>query len=388
MRQILSALLNIAQRTGRLTIAEATAIYNGLWMLLFVAGTSVVGAFLMNAFFDWRTPSLVLAIVFAVATIYLWWKPLHILFFASTGGLWGVVRRIVADGSVATEVEEALNKYLSLLKWVLLAGVTLLFIVGTLPFKENPSAMLPFVVSLIVMALLTMIWPEIFKGTIMRRVVYVYALVVMEMSITSLIPGVVWMKYTGWDPNRFKLSGVESELYKLHKTEREIADQSRAREIARITEKVKRGENLSEAEKQIVKDATESTLRPEEKKPREVAQATTGKLCWQETEKGTGWRKDVKNEKGCFGAKILENEKTHLLVKYKTKDGHGTCDWDKLKDPQYGEWKEVGRNNGGNCMLTQVSRELFTGWFESHYDTKGRHIPGYRDKYFVELRLN
>ena len=128
-------------------------------------------------------------------------------------------------------------------------------------------------------------------------------------------------------------------------------------------------------------------------KPKGVAQAatkaaTTGKFCWYETEKGTGWQKDVKNESGCFSGKILEYDKTHLLVKYKTKDGYGTCDWDKLKDPQYGEWKEVGRNNGGNCMLTQVSEKLFTGWFESHYDTKGRYIPGYRDKYYVELRLN
>ena len=134
-------------------------------------------------------------------------------------------------------------------------------------------------------------------------------------------------------------------------------------------------------------------MMSEPEKPKGVAQAatkaaTTGKFCWYETEKGTGWQKDVKNESGCFSGKILEYDKTHLLVKYKTKDGYGTCDWDKLKDPQYGEWKEVGRNNGGNCMLTQVSEKLFTGWFESHYDTKGRYIPGYRDKYYVELRLN
>lgn len=124
-------------------------------------------------------------------------------------------------------------------------------------------------------------------------------------------------------------------------------------------------------------------------KPQGVAQiATTGVFCWYETEKGTGWYKNTKKEIGCFGAKILEHDQTHLLVKYTDQGVSGTCDWDKLKDPQYGEWKETGRNNGGDCMLTQVENKLFTGFFISHYDTKGRYIPGYRDKYYVELRLN
>lgn len=294
-------------------------------------------------------------------------------------GILGKIKRIF-PGKTGEENKKNLT-------WAFFVGAVVLLIIITLPIEGNHEAIFPLVVALMVLVLISTVWPETFKSTVMRWAIYIYALVVMDLCFMNLFP-VLMVKHAHFDPDWLKTTLVEKELYKLHKTEREIADQSRAREIARITEKVKRGENLSETEKQVVKDATESTLRQEEKKPREVAQATTGKLCWQETEKGTGWRKDVKNEKGCFGAKILENEKTHLLVKYKTKDGHGTCDWDKLKDPQYGEWKEVGRNNGGNCMLTQVSRELFTGWFESHYDTKGRYIPGYRDKYFVELRLN
>ncbi len=169
-------------------------------------------------------------------------------------------------------VGEGVRKYL---KWILLVGVTLLLIVLTLPIEKNHGVLLPLVVAFMVIVLLTMIWPETFKSTVMRWVIYIYALVVIDMSLMSLFP-VFMMKYAHFNPDWLKTTLSESETYKFHEVEREKADKSRAQKIAQLTERIKRGENLSEAEKQIIReeDAKMGMIRPE--KPSGVAQSVTG----------------------------------------------------------------------------------------------------------------
>lgn len=137
---------------------------------------------------------------------------------------------------------------------------------------------------------------------------------------------------------------------------------------------------------------------PEEKKQTAVSKTSatatqmgiTGKLCWRETEKSMGGNKGMNYKRGCcFSAKMLEYTPTYLLIKFTVGRVSGTCEWDKLKDPQYGEWKQTGwPTNGGRCMLIRESPGTFTGWFESHYNTKGEYLPGYQDKYYVDFKIN
>lgn len=283
MRALLASLIRIAQRTGRFTVAQATDIYNGLWRIIGFALLACVAAFVMNAGLGWTTPSLVLAIVFAIAAVYMWAKPLHILVVAGTG----LARSIATDAALAIEVKGVLRTYLSFLKWVLLAGVTFLFITGTVPFKEHPGTILPILVALGVIGLFTWAWPKLFVGTWGRKIIYGFAVVIVAYSFGNLIPGAVWAKYTGWDPATAKPTATADRLYRLDKTERELADADRAKELERITEKVKRHEDLSPSDKEVVAKARQSqvsekpaapahvTLRPAEIPLASVAQPKT-----------------------------------------------------------------------------------------------------------------
>lgn len=267
MRALLVALVRIAQRTGRFTVAQATDIYNGLWRIIGFALLACVAAFVMNAGLGLTTPSLVLAIVFAIVAVYVWAKPLHILVVAGAG----LARSIATDAALAVEVEEVLRTYLSFLKWVLLAGVTFLFITGTISFKEHPGTVLPILVALGVYGLFTWAWPDVFTGTWGRRLVYWYAILVIALSFGNLIPGAVWAKYTGWDPTTVKPTATADKLYRLDKTERERDDADRAKELERITDKIKRHEELTEAEEQFVIKARQSQVKP----PAPVVHATS-----------------------------------------------------------------------------------------------------------------
>lgn len=256
MRALLASLIRIAQRTGRFTVAQATDIYNGLWRIIGFALLACVAAFVMNAGLGWTTPSLVLAIVFAIAAVYMWAKPLHILVVAG----FGVVSRIATDAALAIEVEGVLRTYLSFLKWALLAGVTFLFITGTVPFKEHPGTILPILVALGVIGLFTWAWPKLFVGTWGRKLVYGFAVIIVAYSFGNLIPGAVWAKYTGWDPTTAKPTATADRLYRLDKTKRELADADRAKELESITAKIKRGEKLDAADEKVIADARQSQV--------------------------------------------------------------------------------------------------------------------------------
>lgn len=265
MRAILAALIQLAQRTGRFTVAEATAIYNGLWIVVGLALLACAAGFVMNERFGWTAPSLVLAIVFAIVALYLWAKPLHILIVAG----FGLANRITGDPTLADEVEKVFEKYLNLLKWVLLVGVTFLFITGTISFKENPGAVLPFLVALGVIGLFKWLWPNVFPGATGRKVVYGYAILVVALSLGSLIPGAVWVKYMpyGWDPLTAKPTDTEEALYRLNQKRREIADADRATELNRITSKVDRREALTQSEERFIADAERSQSKKDSDRP-------------------------------------------------------------------------------------------------------------------------
>lgn len=264
MRALLTSLINIAQRTGRFTVAQATDIYNGLWRIIGLALLACVAAFVMNAVLGWTMLSLMLAIVFAIATVYLWAKPLHILVVAG----FGVASRIATDTTLATEIEGVLRTYLSFLKWMLLAGVTFLFITGTVSFKENPGAVLPILVALGVYGLFTWAWPDLFAGTWGHKLVYWYAILVIALSFGNLIPGAVWAKYTGWDPATVKPTATADRLYRLDKTERELADADRAEKLESITDKIKRHEALTEEDKKVVAEARQVSEKPSASAPK------------------------------------------------------------------------------------------------------------------------
>ncbi|MBI4065847.1 hypothetical protein HY412_01470 [Candidatus Kaiserbacteria bacterium] len=265
MRAILAALTHLAQRSGRFTVAEATALYNGLWMVLGFAFLACVVAFWVNVDFGLRWPSLLIAIFFGITAVYLWAKPLHILVVAGVG----LAKKVITDATLADEVEKVLEKYLDILKWVLLVVVTFLFFTGTVSFRGSMGSILPILVGLGVVGILMWMWPKVFSGTWGRRIVYGYAILVIVLSFGSLVPGPVWVKYMpyGWDPTNAKPTNTEEALYRLSQKRLEIADADRATELNRITNKVDRREALTKAEERFIADAERSQSKKDSGRP-------------------------------------------------------------------------------------------------------------------------
>lgn len=289
MRALLVALRNLARRTGIFTVAEATAIYNRIWLAIGFVFLSCAVAFMTNARFGWQRPSLMLAITFAIVAMYVWAKPLHILVVA--GGI-GLASRI-SNSAIADEVENALTAYLGLLKWVLFAGITFLFITGTISFRENPGVILPALIGLSVAGLCIWLWPKLFTGVWARKLVYWYAVAVIVMSFVSLIPGAVWAKYTGWDPATIKPSNTEESLYRMDHLRLKMADSDRAEEIQRITDKIARRESLTEAEEQFIANARRSaSAKPAPARAETMRSAICPNVSAEETREclvGSSW---------------------------------------------------------------------------------------------------
>jgi len=262
MRAILAALTNIATRTGRLTVSEVNELYNGLWRIVLYIGLACVAAFILNAFggtFAWRAPSLVLAIGFAIVAMYVWAKPIHVLVIVGAGGAWGVTQKILGDATLADEVGKVLEKYADFLKWVLLVVLTFLLFAGTISFKENPGAVLPLLVALAVIGLFTWMWPTIFVGTLGRRLVYGYAVVIVAISFGSLIPNAVWYKYTGWMPERLEATSADRAAAAIVSTDENIRATNAAKEIRMIEERIIReGRPMTDPERSRVETLTRS----------------------------------------------------------------------------------------------------------------------------------
>jgi hypothetical protein len=270
MRAILVALTHIAQRTGRFSVAEATELYNKLWVYLGYVLLACVLAFWLNAGFGWKAPSLFLAIAFAITAIYLWAKPLHLL--AVTGV--GLAKKVAGDESLASEVEGVLKTYLNhVLKWVLLGVITFLLITGTVPFSEYPMAAPTILVALGVYGLFVWAWPKVFTGTLGRRIVYGFAVAVMVGSFAWLIPGSYWVKYMpgGWDPKtELATTRTEDTLYAIREAQAERQQATEDEVLQRILRKVRRGEALAPEEEGFLRNKEAMSAKADSKKPEKL----------------------------------------------------------------------------------------------------------------------
>ena len=336
MHAILIALVTLAQRTGRFTVAEATVLYNRLWLVLGSALFSCVVAFWMNVEFGLKWPSLVLTIVFAIAAIFLWAKPLNILIVAGAG----LAIKVATHADLADGIETALKSYLAVLKWVLLVGVTFLFITGTISFKGNPGAILPFLVALSVIGLLTWMWPKLFVGTWGRKIIYGYAVLIAVTSLGSLIPGSVWVKYTKWDPATAEPTNTEKSLYRLNRAQIKVADADRATEIERITNKVNRHEALTQAEERFIVESQQSQAANASKPPAANTQVSCQDITAYET------RSCIMGPKLSNGMKLADGPEANgknvcifPMMYYEKTNENGTTFWRFRTEEGYHEMK-------------------------------------------------
>jgi hypothetical protein len=146
-----------------------------------------------------------------------------------------------------------LSVYVDVLGKVLLWGAIFLFILGTVPFGEKPTVIFTLTAGVILLVLMD--WQWHFSAKMSRKLIYTFVVGTMIASGLMLIPGAVWVKYLHWDPESAKTSSTAEKLYVLDKAMRDTADEDRAKELDRITDKVTKRKALTAEEKAFVAGA-------------------------------------------------------------------------------------------------------------------------------------
>lgn len=229
-------------------------VYYRVLRLARIALGVLIGGFVLNLI-GLKEVNLLLAIVFAAGTAVVWFQPRFLVPIAEAGAVVGAV----TPPTIPKTVVDALELYVRVLGHILLWGSLLLFVLGTIPFRENPLAILLIVAGLVVLLLMSAMWKG---GGMGRRFLKGYVIVMIIISFLSLISGPRWVKLIGMDPNGMtEISVMEKELHTFKKSSREAQDEKDAARLKELTRKVSRGENLTDEEKAFVRKMDERAKR-------------------------------------------------------------------------------------------------------------------------------
>lgn len=270
-------LLRLAYAGGTLTLVQAQRLYARLiWIFVGAIGIILVG-WLCNLA-GWRGVSIGLSLVFTVLTIIVWFEPVRLALVAGVGAVAGATPRI--PGAPVSMAGRFLSVYIDILGKVLLWGSVLLFILGTVPFGERPSVIFGITAGLLLLVFIQWQWKI---GTNRgKRLFHWYVSAMIVSFAISLVPGSVWVKYMpfGWNPKEIGTSSTEEAVYRLDRTRREMADADRAKELERITDKVRRREALTQAEEHFIAGSRRQSEKPSTPPARQAQTQSGQQTLW------------------------------------------------------------------------------------------------------------
>jgi len=238
------ALLRLFGRSVSWTAQEARELYQLLIIFLGVLVFIVLVGFVCNIT-GIKGVNIFFSLLFVSGVAVFAYQPIVLAITAGIGGAVGALRQ---DQSASRGAIAFLERYLDLLKHVLLWGSVILFLLGTLSFQESPFAFFSIVAAVIALAFIKWVWG--IGGTWGRHAIYWYVSAVVVILIASLVPGPVWDKYTPFagKPTEIGASRTESTLYEIRKAREEQKEEAENKVLSRILKKVKAGEQLTPEE--------------------------------------------------------------------------------------------------------------------------------------------
>lgn len=148
--------------------------------------------------------------------------------------------------------EKDKQSYIDLVGHALLIVSIAFMFLGTWSAQENPSAIPAILLSLIVLGLMMWKWESTAK--IGKTFAHVYAFGVLIISMASIFPGSMWIKYTGHDPRVLFVSlSDERAIYKA----RIAVEADRIQKVVEKMEKVERkaeSGNLDEEDLKLLEE--------------------------------------------------------------------------------------------------------------------------------------
>jgi hypothetical protein len=197
-----------------------------------------------------REACILLSLILAVATAIVWMDPVRLFFVTIAGAVVGALSK--SPTTARTMAGKFLTAYADILGGVLLWGTIMLFILGTIPFRERPGMIFILTAGTLLLALMSWQWK--IKSTKSRKLLYWFVVGMMVLSVARLIPGPIWDKYSpfGWNPTKMGTSQVEDTLYAIEEAKRDRQDQMVAERLQVILAEIKAGYAISPEEQSFV----------------------------------------------------------------------------------------------------------------------------------------
>lgn len=253
---IRAALIQFANTFERFGEAEAKRAYNALWRIFWSALIVCAIGYTANLW-GYKTPSALLLIGYVIYAAYTLARPFSVAVVAFAGAVSDVVTR----SPLGEDVKWGLKLYVKFGAWLLLVPSAFLLLTAMVFVEANTDYLLKGIGGIIVFTLMSSMWPKVFPGNMGKKSVYYFAVVVIVLACGSLVSntlGALVVKHTGWDPVAVVPTSTEESLYRLARTQRETAEADRAKDIDRVTTKVKRREALTDADKRVIAEAQRS----------------------------------------------------------------------------------------------------------------------------------
>jgi len=256
MLNLILTLLGIGTRSANYSLTQANLIYYRLVRIVFVLIGLVLAGFGLNLL-GIKGINLFMSLIFTIATIIIWSKPINLAIVAGVGAL---IEKLQENQKFSQGAEKFLGYYIQLLQQILLWGSIILFFLGTLSFQENPKAFIGMLATIILTSLVKIVWG--IGGELGKKFIYYYATTMIVVFALTLIPSQLWIKLTGYDIKgvvHMSESGkMAIEIKSLHE---ENADKKRVARLRQIRDKVSREEILTPSEKAFFKNALEEEQR-------------------------------------------------------------------------------------------------------------------------------
>ncbi len=166
-----------------------------------------------------------------------------------------LVRDYIRPGT-AEDTIRALGKSVA---WYLL-GMSFFFLVcGTLPISRNWMGVFAVYLGVFVVILCG---PTFGMRTLFAKwIIYGYSVTVVALAISGMVSGAAYKKVVGFDPFTYlRITAVDVKVDQIQQIRDKNAERDALRKLDVILQKEKRGESLSQEEKDLMKRAEHNTL--------------------------------------------------------------------------------------------------------------------------------
>ncbi len=253
---------------GALPLGVARRAYTALWLILAGAVGIVLVGWGCNLA-GYKGVSIALSLLLTVLVTIFWFEPVKVSIVAGVGAVAGALPGV--HGNPLSVTQKLLSIYVDILGKVLLWGSILLFITGTVPLGEKPSAIFGITAGILLLALIQWQWKA---KTWWKYVFYLYVVAMITGFAATLVPGPIWVKYTPLEGNPVYEIGTtqtEKTLFEIKREQAKNKEEAENNILQGILAKVRRKEKLTPEE--------EKHLQKKEPPPAKVIQASAVPLA-------------------------------------------------------------------------------------------------------------